>query len=313
MIVYGACQLQDMGGFGPTSFFRTEMYGDTVIGAYHYSKLYDGLGSSVPSGGIRNDTLNKKVYRYFFATGTEYLLYDFNLAVGDTVNSSGGFGFYADLLSYPGSIAPPTIDTAWVTSIDSILMPYDGIYHRRFNFKAKINGYDSLLVSETTSSVFDSMGWDKQVLMHSLIEGVGQMNNPISHHGSGGMGYPYQWYFGPLCSSINGVYIVNNFPWTPPGANVTYCSSIFVGIDEETKRSDFVLYPNPTNGKFQLEFENSQSILLEITDVLGKTILTQKIIDLSSEIDLSFSQKGIYFVKAIDDKGNFIVKKIIKN
>lgn len=310
MIIYGATQLQDMGGLQAPAFFRTEIYGDTVIGVYTYSKIYSGLGPFVVVGGIRNDTLNKKVYKYSVATGSEKLLYDFNINVGDTLNASSGYGFYDPLINVSTLVPTPIIEKAWVTSIDSVLMPYDAIFHRRFNFKAQVAGLDSFLVSESNAVLYDTLGfgWTRTILMHSLIEGVGQMSNPISAHSSTSMGYPYQLYFGLVCSSINGVTNFNMF--VPPGYDLAYCNSIYAGFDEIKESEDFILFPNPTSGFFQIKSDQEINSI-EVTDVFGRRIFYSE--KNQSEINMSNFMNGIYFVRLIDSKGNSVVKKIIKN
>ena len=80
--------------------YRYRFSGDTIVAGQKYANVYCDVsylqcpcGPSqhqfVPAGyvgGIRNDTLNKRVYAIQYANGfgTEYLLYDFNWLVGDT-------------------------------------------------------------------------------------------------------------------------------------------------------------------------------------------------------------------------------------
>jgi len=70
------------------------------------------------------------------------------------------------------------------------------------------------------------------------------------------------------------------------------------GIEENKDNFHFIIYPNPTNGKFTISnIDNINSI--EIYNVLGEIIYTtpnfkQQILN---EIDLSEHPKGIYFVK----------------
>lgn len=88
-----------------------ELGGDTVIGAYTYSKI---TGYNV-LGGIRNDSANQKVYfagDFEWNSYTDTVLYDFALTVGDTA--------YFD-----------TGNSQWVTvsGVDSVLI--QGQYHKR--------------------------------------------------------------------------------------------------------------------------------------------------------------------------------------
>lgn len=109
--------------------------GDTVINDTLFSKLYYTGVTRYPEwakrelsgyyGPIRNDTLNRKVW---FGS---YLLYDFNIQVGDTV------------VFACGSVVP-------VISIDSVL--YCDKYHRRYNAR-NIYG-DTLYLIEGIGSIF---------------------------------------------------------------------------------------------------------------------------------------------------------------
>lgn len=104
--------------------------GDTIINDVLFKKLfYEGYSSSqfVPrtyfkgySGAIRNDTLNKKVYFLGRGLGSDYEgaktpLYDFDLAVGDTIGKS----------------CLESHEIITVSFIDSVL--YCNQYHRRYN------------------------------------------------------------------------------------------------------------------------------------------------------------------------------------
>jgi hypothetical protein len=74
------------------------------------------------------------VYLYSINTGTEKLLYDFSLTVGDTIFKNEGYGFYTPLLPTPGAIFTQ-IRKAWISKIDSIKTSHDGLYHKQFHFK----------------------------------------------------------------------------------------------------------------------------------------------------------------------------------
>jgi len=69
---------------------------DVTIGSNTYHKLYKSANDMVLDageyiGGLREDATTGRVYYYDQAAGSERMLYDFSLAVGDTVfNGSGG-------------------------------------------------------------------------------------------------------------------------------------------------------------------------------------------------------------------------------
>ncbi len=71
-----------------------------------------------------------------------------------------------------------------------------------------------------------------------------------------------------------------------------------LGIPEEFESSEFIVFPNPSNGIFSMKSASSASIegiKIEIVNVLGKTIYSAQINSDKAEIDLSKQPKGIYF------------------
>lgn len=67
----------------------------------------------------------------------------------------------------------------------------------------------------------------------------------------------------------------------------------------------FKYYPNPNNGNFYIEAENE--VIISITNVLGETILTQKLQAGRSEIKLNNQTSGIYFINALSSTFKLII------
>jgi hypothetical protein len=121
---------------GYCSSYFYEMKGDTIINSQSYNKIYSRYGhfyyispppnliigaSFTPcsyTGAIKQDSINKKVYFIDSTMTTDTLLYDFNLAIGDTIQS-----WYNKF-----SIQWPMI----VSGIDSVSI--NSNYHKLFNF-----------------------------------------------------------------------------------------------------------------------------------------------------------------------------------
>jgi hypothetical protein len=82
--------------------------------------------------------------------------------------------------------------------------------------------------------------------------------------------------------------------------------------NENTK--SISVFPNPSNGRFQILSLNVSIQNVEIYDVLGKSIYSNSKFNLlhSNEIDLSSVQKGIYFVKVSDGIISYMNKIVIK-
>ena len=85
-------------------------------------------------------------------------------------------------------------------------------------------------------------------------------------------------------------------------ANVTVGESI--GIEDIGFADGIKIYPNPNRGVFvftiyDLRFTNGE---LTIYDMLGCIISKTKIVNRTSEIDISDYQSGIYHLQIITDK-----------
>jgi hypothetical protein len=297
---------------------RFEIQGDTLLNGLHYSKWLTSTTEKEGSaklitklfGGIRNDIATKKVYAYFFDTNKEELLYDFDLHIGDTLFKNKNYTFYRSLFSgqyWNGG--PGIIDTVWVSHIDSILMPHDGLYHKRFNFQTKFKHYNQTnLISSDKISVFkDDHGYDVSIKINPLVEGVGLNFDNIT------LFTPFEVYYESMiiCRSIGGkkIEIFSNMGGAPFLSEI-YCDPITVGIDEEQKKAAITLYPNPSAGKFKLITNNLEPDFFEITNLLGVNLLHSAILNNETEIELPYPT-GIYFIRVYDKKGQSITKKII--
>lgn len=84
----------------------------------------------------------------------------------------------------------------------------------------------------------------------------------------------------------------------------------FVGTEELTS-NEFIVYPNPSQGRFHIDGLNSESELF-VTNILGKTVLKKQTQDSNTVIDLSQQPKGIYLLNI--RSGNHISsQKLILN
>lgn len=101
----------------PTSIFTPySLFGDTTISTINYRKVFKYV---YYAGALRED--NKIIYFVPDTSSTEYLLYNFNLNVGDSI-----------IHPYGGAVC--TNDTLIVWNVDSV-MASDG-YHRRLWFNS---------------------------------------------------------------------------------------------------------------------------------------------------------------------------------
>jgi len=136
------------GYYPPTggNSYGTKLYkieGDTLINLLHYKKFmstYDTTWtSSSPNGFIRMDSTKKVYYRDY---ATDYLIYDFNLLVGDTFVGNSIW------TSQPYELI--------VHTVDSVLLE-NGTKSKRITFGDNLSGYPTEYWIEDIGSNFGLM------------------------------------------------------------------------------------------------------------------------------------------------------------
>jgi Zn-dependent metalloprotease len=91
-----------------------------------------------------------------------------------------------------------------------------------------------------------------------------------------------------------------------------------VGVIENKLIEEFVVYPNPNNGVFSVQFTSNskQKVKLEVYNILGGLVSSEyksiKVGLNQIEVDISNQTKGIYFVKLTSGESTNVVR-IVKN
>jgi hypothetical protein len=79
----------------------------------------------------------------------------------------------------------------------------------------------------------------------------------------------------------------------------------------EYENSGVNIYPSPASSVLNIEVGNLiDNLQIEMINMQGQLVLTKKINDKNTTINIETLSKGIYFVKIIDDK-NWQVRKVI--
>lgn len=138
----------------------------------------------------------------------------------------------------------------------------------------------------------------------------------------------YSWDFGDASGTnntanpshtygANGTYTVTLTVTGPCGTD-TYTQVVVitqVGLQDADLANSLSLYPNPNDGHFTLAFEFTQSkdVTIEVFDVTGRTVYSEKQSNISSyrkDLDLSTAESGMYQVRIITTEG-VVTQKII--
>ncbi len=95
-------------------------------------------------------------------------------------------------------------------------------------------------------------------------------------------------------------------------ATYTQVVSSCIGINKINDNNiGLTIYPNPNNGEFTVEFLKSDNFYIEITNLLGQIIKTQKA-ELINQININLFENGIYFINVMDNNQSVYRSRIIK-
>jgi len=85
-----------------------------------------------------------------------------------------------------------------------------------------------------------------------------------------------------------------------------------IGIDEKVSFEELNIYPNPTKSAMVIDIPNNEirGATIEVIDLLGKTLVQQKIIVQKTTINLDDYAKGVYLLKFSNQKESKVYKII---
>lgn len=96
------------------------------------------------------------------------------------------------------------------------------------------------------------------------------------------------------------------------GRGVTM-QSFTLSNDEVIAANDFQISPNPATNNFQIDLSVlNENTMMEVYDVLGKKVLSDKLSVISSSYDISNWNSGLYIIK-ITSENSTETKRFIKN
>jgi len=250
--------------------------GDTTIDFFDYKKVFrstDEFQTIWETYGYVRETVDGKVY-YRTDSTTEFLLYDFGLAINDIVEVYGICG-YGD--SY--SLSPMTFK---VSNIDSVFL--GGEYREQFHMNPVFPGDTFPDASEF---------W---------IEGIGSKSGILHWEAFLVGGDSYQL----LCHSENSTLIYQN-------SSYTSCYYYWTEISEMESNEKICIYPNPIIDNATIKIENGdpdKEYILEIFDYLGRKVSKQKI-NKTSVIDRNEFKSGLYIIRIICNGETIKTEKIM--
>ncbi len=87
--------------------------------------------------------------------------------------------------------------------------------------------------------------------------------------------------------------------------DIDNCSFVIPFSVEQNKRLEesLSIYPNPTSGLFQVQFENTMPQHLKLFDVTGKCVVEQTFFEPRVQMDLQHLNSGVYWMRCANENG----------
>jgi len=273
----------------PSSWTNHEsVIGDTIINQLHYNKVYYNqledysISEQFLKCFIREDTTKKVYVKYPFGSQefpdtNEFVLYDFNLAVGDTFQTTCTF-YQAPFLGQIKFI---------LDSIDSIITNTG--FRKRYNYS---------FVSFMEFNYF---------LPNNLyiIEGIGSNLGPFFNEFIQNYYTEFAWISELICFRDQQNYVIGG----------TNCD--IVGINENQQQAFTVnAYPNPASDKITFVYklpENINNASIKLYNAMGIPVIEIPLLNEQNSISTEVSDlnQGIYFYKLCNEKQSYQGKSIL--
>jgi PKD repeat protein len=200
---------------------------------------------------------------------------------------------------------------------------------------------DSLVVTTGgtyTLNITDACGTGSQsivitqntVPVASFTTATSFLTGQFTNTSTGGGATTYLWNFGDNTTSteMNPIHIyatVGTFTVTLTvtndcGSNTTTqtVTSSNLGLEEVEGVGTISVYPNPTTGEFQIDFNtiNDVNIAVQVTNVLGQSVYAKNIGSINGThkdaIDITNQAPGVYYVTIVSDNKTVMTNKLIK-
>jgi len=82
--------------------------------------------------------------------------------------------------------------------------------------------------------------------------------------------------------------------------------------NQNIENQNFTMYPNPTKNMLKISNLNGHNFKYEIEDMMGKLIISGATSEISTEVNLSSTTNGLYYVKLFDSNNCQIQKLVIE-
>jgi hypothetical protein len=110
---------------------------------------------------------------------------------------------------------------------------------------------------------------------------------------------------------VPGYAITSSVTGCSNSASVTIIVTACTGVNTIAgKQNAILVYPNPNTGVFVVEFNNGYPKTIEVCDLTGRTVLSEKTLLDKIQLDITALSNGIYFVKVYSSEATEVIKII---
>ena len=317
--------------------FTTESYGyslnstekDTIFANQGFSPSDTGLYTANITGSddfgyVNTDTLsqNFKVSEYIYARDN-----------GDNVTNFGRFGINSDGTRQYGNI----FDIYQNATLYAVTLRLDQRTTANATGKIVINTVDPntgevnyLTESETLNLGDQTNEWFNVVLDPPVILDAGQVVLPTLYAEYNAQDTVFISTSGT--NTFNGESIVQDIDGIQQGVDpgawlyTTFAPCIRLNFDpnasginvnvEENLNFKFNIYPNPSNGHFNIQFANTkfEDLILNVSNIIGQSVYSEQLKHYQSiqkTLNLSQLEAGIYYISLSNSEGQAKSKRLV--
>lgn len=112
--------------------------------------------------------------------------------------------------------------------------------------------------------------------------------------------------------TVNGDYGVVVTDLATGCSDTSTCVNVIVlGVLEEEKAIEFIVYPNPSNGQFTLEIVGNETLNLEVLNNVGQVVLSEREVAERENINIADVDSGLYLIRLTNKQGEVVYRKIL--
>jgi len=261
---------------------------DTVINSNTYSTRY-------PSGFLRYDENTDRTYFYSLVSELEY---DVTLAssynIGDTLELTDVLKCYGNIIPEPSIDEEETFFLPYALGYFEMSTIYENPSYRYFGLVTYLSTHEAGM---PVYGVEVYREYDDGDISDYYIFNTGEKSPFIP-----GIGFIHETQLG----STLGLLCISS----EEDLNINY--PMCVASIGETDVNNFVLFPNPTSGTFQLQTDLNNTLNLQILDNNGRNLKHILNYESGSIIDVSELKSGYYFMRIENDTIYKIVSFVIE-